>query len=506
MTNLSSIIFIASCFSQLLAQTTLSQQQLLARTSDFMFAAEQTPITINYIVEIQKFSSIQIDQLKNAIQSITDANNFELAVTDLDGKQVDMPIKTLHLKLRFFTKYFTDTLKAYNSYLDSHKDVKNDFNFGTFACNISQDFSHRDIPSYLLDVMSGYRENAIEINDTAMVDQDSKPHKKLKTSIIIILEELRSVSKEFDDLFELYYALLNNQIPLPFYTHLKNVNQCDLDGQTVISDISCQLQDQQIRCKLLALQLKDIRSYESYFFVPIYGHSLDIGNLVWINDRAHNLVCHSKNGDIHHDCSFEHIEPTCVAAISIDDPSIEDILESCPFKKLSSPDNVYELEDLYILTGRYAESAWGMLTSGGSEAPETRVLGLRVDRAIKLPGSPPVWLRQKGITNETSTVYLTDREIEHLQAIIDSDPFQDVIQHMAFYPAVSGTAVLIVFVGIIVLLVAYFRGKLTKTKLTNKYLPFIPWNKRTAPVRPRRQRDPTSRSAKNNVELENLRK
>ena len=44
------------------------------------------------------------------------------------------------------------------------------------------------------------------------------------------------------------------------------------------------------------------------------------------------------------------------------------------------------------------------------------------------------------------------------------------------------------------------------SKKKNKYLPFILWNKRKAPVRPRRQRDPTSRSAKNNVELENLRK
>ena len=506
MTNLSTIIFIASCFSQLLAQTTLSQQQLLARTSDFMFAAEQTPITINYIVEIQKFSSIQIDQLKNAIQSITDANNFELAVTDLDGKQVDMPIKTIHLKLRFFTKCFTDTLKAYNSYLDSHKDVKNDFNFGTFACNISQDFSHRDIPSYLLDVISEYRENAIEINDTAMMDQDSKPHKKLKSSIINILEKLHSVSKEFDELFELYYDLLNNQIPLPFYTHLKNVNQCDLEGQTIITDTSCQLEHHQIRCKILALQLKDIRSYESYIFTPILGHTLNISNLVWFNDRAHNLVCHSKSGDIHYDCSFEYIEPTCVAAISIDNPSIEEILESCPFTKLSSPDNVYELEDLYILTGNYAESAWEMLTSGGSELPETKVLGLRLDRAIKLSGTPPAWLRQKGIMNETSTIYLTDHEIEQLQAIIDNDPFQDVIQHVAFYPAVSSTAIIIVFIGIIVLLVTYFRGKITKTKLASKYLPFIPWNKRPTQARTRRQRDPIARTPKNNAETENLRK
>ena len=145
MTILSTIIFLALCFSQLLAQTTLSQQQLFARTSDFMFSAEQIPISINYIVEIQTFSSIQIDQLSDAIKSITDANNFELAVTDVDGEQKDLPLKTMHLNLLYFTKYFTNTLRAFNKYLDSHRDIKNDFKFGSFACNISQDYSHKDI-------------------------------------------------------------------------------------------------------------------------------------------------------------------------------------------------------------------------------------------------------------------------------------------------------------------------------------------------------------------------
>ena len=157
MTILSTIMFLSFCSSQLLAQTTLSQQQLFARTSDFMFSAEQMPITIDYVVEIQTFSSIQIDQLSNAIESITDANNFELAVTDVDGEQKDMPLKTMHLNLLYFTKYFTNTLRAFNKYLDSHRDIKNDFKFGTFACNISQDFSHKDIPNYSLEVMRDYR-------------------------------------------------------------------------------------------------------------------------------------------------------------------------------------------------------------------------------------------------------------------------------------------------------------------------------------------------------------
>ena len=506
MTILPTIIFLLFCSSQLLAQTTLSQQQLFARTSDFMFSAEQMPITIDYVVEIQTFSSIQIDQLSDAIESITNTNHYELAVTNVDGTQKDLPLKTLHLNLLRLTKYFTSTLRAFNKYIDSHRDIKNDFRFGSFACNISQDYSYKDIPNYSLEVMRDYQENFVAIDNSSIKDQDSNSHKKLKMSIIYVLDKLHSISEEYERLFEQYFDLLNNQIPLPFYTHLKNVNQCDLEGQTIITDTSCQLDHHQIRCKILALQLKDIRSHESYIFTPILGHTLNISNLVWFNDRAHNLVCHSKSGDIHYDCSFEYIEPTCVAAISIDNPSIEEIFESCPFIKLSSPDNIYELEDLYILTGSYAESAWEMLTSGGSELPETKVLGLRLDRAIKLSGTPPAWLRQKGITNETSTIYLTDHEIEQLQAIIENDPFQEVIQHVAFYPAVSSTAIIIVFVGIIVLLVTYFRGKITKTKLASKYLPFIPWNKRPAQARTRRQRDPIARTSKNNAETENLRK
>merc|ERR1712002_527112 len=143
--------------------------------------------------------------------------------------------------------------------------------------------------------MSDYQENFVAIDNASIKDPNSNPHKKLKMSIIHVLDKLLSISEEYEGLFEQYFDLLNNQIPLPFYTHLKNVNQCDLEGQTIITDTSCQLQNQQIRCKLLALQLKDIRSYESYFFVPIHGHTLDISNLVWFNDRAHNLVCHSKS-------------------------------------------------------------------------------------------------------------------------------------------------------------------------------------------------------------------
>merc|ERR1711911_263067 len=95
------------------------------------------------------------------------------------------------------------------------------------------------------------------------------------------------------------------------------------------------------------------------------------------------------------------------------------------------------------------------------------------------------WLRRKSITNKTAEIYLTEDEFDLLQSTLEYDVIQDVVDHIAFYPAVSATAVVILASRIIVLLVTYFRNKLTKTKLSTKYLPFIPWNRRPAAARPR---------------------
>ena len=60
MTHLSTFaIILTSAFSQSLAQSTMSQQQLLVQTSDFTFSMDQEPITINYIVDIQEFTTDQ---------------------------------------------------------------------------------------------------------------------------------------------------------------------------------------------------------------------------------------------------------------------------------------------------------------------------------------------------------------------------------------------------------------------------------------------------------------
>ena len=100
------IIIFTSAFSQPLAQLAISQQQLLVRTSDFIFATNQEPITINYLVEVQEFTTNQIKQLKDSIISIATTNNYNLAVTVTDGGQKDLFLKTYTPKAISFSSVF----------------------------------------------------------------------------------------------------------------------------------------------------------------------------------------------------------------------------------------------------------------------------------------------------------------------------------------------------------------------------------------------------------------
>ena len=174
-----------------------------------------------------------------------------------------------------------------------------------------------------------------------------------------------------------------------------------MDGQTIITNVSCHLHEQQIGCILLGLQLKDIQTLDSYFFVPIHGHTLAFKQLLWSNDRFHSVNCLSESGDVHYDCSWEDLESTCIAALQRDGPELESVLSGCPWTKMPSPHNIFEFEDLYIVTGLYAKSARELLTGVDNDPHGTQVLSLKLDRAIKLPISPPAWLRRKSITNKT---------------------------------------------------------------------------------------------------------
>ena len=203
MTNPSTfIIILTSAFSQSLAQSAMSQQQLLVQTSDFTFSTNQEPITINYLVEIQEFTTDQIKQLRESVTSIANTNDYNLAVDLIDGTPRDLFLKTLHLKLLAFNQNFTDTLEILNTYLTSHRNRKHDFTYGNFACNMSQDLYRRNIPDALLKEIKEHQERPVRINDSDVIDINSEKHKKLKNSISNILRKLYAASKDLDELFD----------------------------------------------------------------------------------------------------------------------------------------------------------------------------------------------------------------------------------------------------------------------------------------------------------------
>ena len=128
MTHLSTFtIILTSAFSQPLAQSTMSQQQLLVQTSDFTFSMNQEPITINYIVDIQEFTADQIDKLNTSVMAIAKANQYYLAVDDTDGKPKDTVLKTIYQELLSFNQHFTKTLEILDKYLNSRRNSKREF-------------------------------------------------------------------------------------------------------------------------------------------------------------------------------------------------------------------------------------------------------------------------------------------------------------------------------------------------------------------------------------------
>ena len=150
MTHLSTfIIILTSAFSQSLAQTTMSPQQLLVQTSDFTFSMDQEPITINYIVDIQEFTTDQIKELKTSVSAIARANDYNSAVDNTGSTPKDLVLRTLYQKLVFFNQHFTKTLEFHNAYLNSRRDTKREFAAKDFACIISQKLYQKNITDTL---------------------------------------------------------------------------------------------------------------------------------------------------------------------------------------------------------------------------------------------------------------------------------------------------------------------------------------------------------------------
>ena len=224
MTHLSTFIIIfTSAFSQSLAQSPMSRQQLLVQTSDFTFSMDQEPITINYIADIEEFTPDQIIQLKASVRAIARANKYDSAVDDTVSPPKDLVLKTLYQKLVFLNQHFTKTLEFHNAYLNSRRDTKREFAAKDFACTILQKLYQRNITDTLFNEIGEYSRisKSLSLSDSDLTNINSEKYKKAKTTIGSVLRHLTEASKDFDELFDRMYYLLQNSLPPLFYTHLK---------------------------------------------------------------------------------------------------------------------------------------------------------------------------------------------------------------------------------------------------------------------------------------------
>ena len=186
MTHLSTFtIILTSAFSQSLAQSTMSQQQLLVQTSDFTFSMDQEPITINYIVDIQEFTTDQIEQLNTSVTAIANANKYYLAVDDTDGKSKDLVLKTIYQELLSFNQHFTKTLEILNAYLNSRRDSKREFAAKNFACIMSQKLYQKNITETLFEEIDVYLtiSRSLTLNKADLTNVESDKYKKAKNTI-----------------------------------------------------------------------------------------------------------------------------------------------------------------------------------------------------------------------------------------------------------------------------------------------------------------------------------
>ena len=66
---------------------------------------DQEPITINYIVDIQEFTTDQIKQLRTSVNAIAGANDYNSAVDNTDGTPKDLVLKP-YIKASVFQSAF----------------------------------------------------------------------------------------------------------------------------------------------------------------------------------------------------------------------------------------------------------------------------------------------------------------------------------------------------------------------------------------------------------------
>ena len=97
----------------------------------------------------------------------------------------------------------------------------------------SQKLYQKNITDTLFNEIGEYSKisRSLSLIKSELTDINNEKYKKAKTTIGSVLSHLTEASKDFDELFDRMYNLLENNLPPLFYTHLKERSNCNLDGQ-----------------------------------------------------------------------------------------------------------------------------------------------------------------------------------------------------------------------------------------------------------------------------------
>ena len=139
---------------------------------------------------------------------------------------------------------------------------------------MSQELYHKNITKILFEAIDAYLiiSQSLTLNAQELTNVKSDKYNKAKNTLSSVLDFITEASKDFDELFDRMYDLLEITWPPPFYTHLKVKSDCNLDGQTVITNVSCHLYEKHIGCIILGLQLKEIQRLPSTFYPYTRSH------------------------------------------------------------------------------------------------------------------------------------------------------------------------------------------------------------------------------------------
>ena len=111
--------------------------------------------------------------------------------------------------------YFTETLEILNAYLNSKRDSKHDFAAKDYACVMSQKLYHKNITEILFEAIDAYLiiSQSLTLNAQELTNVKSDKYNKAKNTLSSVLDFITEASKDFDELFDRMYDLLENNCP-----------------------------------------------------------------------------------------------------------------------------------------------------------------------------------------------------------------------------------------------------------------------------------------------------